>query len=514
MVQVTNHAGRNSVQAHKTQRTQHCLAAEQAGQCIFVPQPVLKCQHHCSGADQRSQQRGELIIGGGLQSNDHEVGMTDLGRIAGAARMHHKIAVPAFNAHSSFADLFVIGSQEEMHIKPCGSEFRPIKAANGSTPDHRHLHAATFDWNGRQGQAKTEAGTGDPKLDLPMTCTKIPTVGLFTIQSEFRYEIVRKIYEGGMGVVYEAEQIGTRDFVKRVAIKVIRQHYATQRQFIENFIGEAKLVADLIHTNIVQTYHLGETRGVYFIAMELIRGVNLEQFGQQLSDRRRQLPKELAIFIVSRVARGLAYAHAKTDKDGRPLGIVHRDVSFKNIMIANEGDVKLTDFGIAKARGFLVDQEGEVIAGKTDYMSPEQASFQITDKRSDLFSAGVVLAHLLLGRNIFAGATSEESRLRMLQLPIPDFRKLSDGIDDRLNEILQRALQRDVAQRYATADELLYDLEHYIYHSGYGPTNETLGRFMRELFGLVPSPAEVPHPARAETEVIESVRTYARPPVN
>src|SRR6186713_2206310 len=103
-----------------------------------------------------------------------------------------------------------------------------------------------------------------------------------------------------MGIIYEAEQHGARQFVKRLAIKVIRQNYASQKQFIENFIGEAKLVADLIHSNIVQTYHLGETRGVYFIAMELIRGVNLEQFGQQLHDKKRQLPKELAIFIVSR----------------------------------------------------------------------------------------------------------------------------------------------------------------------------------------------------------------------
>ena len=315
-------------------------------------------------------------------------------------------------------------------------------------------------------------------------------MGLFSIQNEFQYEIVRKIFEGGMGVVYEAEQLGARGFVKRLAIKVIRQNYATQKQFIENFIGEAKLVADLIHTNIVQTYHLGETRGVYFIAMELIRGVNLEQFAQQLTDMRRVLPKELAVFIVSRVARGLAYAHAKTDKDGKPLGIVHRDVSFKNIMIAFEGDVKLTDFGIAKARGFLVDNEGEVVAGKADYMSPEQANFQVTDKRSDLFSAGVVLAHLLLGRNVFKGATPEESRQRMMNLPIPDFCALDERIDARLNEILHRVLARDLDKRYPNGDELLYDLEHYIYHSGYGPTNETLGRFIRELFGqMAPPPA-------------------------
>jgi serine/threonine-protein kinase len=328
-------------------------------------------------------------------------------------------------------------------------------------------------------------------------------VALFTIQNEFRYEIVRKIFEGGMGVVYEAEQNGARQFVKRLAIKVIRQNYASQKQFIENFIGEAKLVADLIHTNIVQTYHLGESRGVYFIAMELIRGVNLEQFGQQLHDKKRQLPKELAIFIVSRVARGLAYAHAKADKDGKPLGIVHRDVSFKNIMIAFEGDVKLTDFGIAKAKGFLTDQEGEVVAGKADYMSPEQANFQITDKRSDLFSAGVVLGHLLLGRNIFKCATAEESRQRIMNMPIPDFRTLDSRIDDRLNEILHRCLSRDLAKRYAAADELLYDLEHYIYHTGYGPTNETLGKYIRELFdqpGPVPDQSQI----KTKTQLMEN----------
>src|SRR5277367_6970588 len=250
-----------------------------------------------------------------------------------------------------------------------------------------------------------------------------------------------------MGVVYEGEQNGARDFVKRVAIKIIRPNYASQKMFIENFIGEAKLVADLIHTNIVQTYHLGEAKGVCFICMELIRGVNLEQFTGQLEEKKRQLPKELAVFITSRIARGLAYAHAKTDKDGHPLGIVHRDISLKNIMIAFEGDVKLTDFGIAKARGFLQDNEGEVVAGKADYMSPEQANFKITDKRSDLFSTGVVLANLLLGYNIFKGATPEESRDRIMTLPLPNYTQLNPRIDERLNEILHRTLVRDLSKR-------------------------------------------------------------------
>src|SRR5450755_2657653 len=295
-----------------------------------------------------------------------------------------------------------------------------------------------------------------------------------------------------MGVVYEAEQHGAQNFVKRVAIKIIRPSFAVQKMFIENFIGEAKLVADLIHTNIVQTYHLGEVNGVCLIAMELIRGVNLEQFTQQLTEKRRVLPKELAVFITSRVARGLAYAHSKVDKNGKPLGLVHRDVSFKNIMIAFEGDVKLTDFGIAKAKGFLTDQEGEVVAGKADYMSPEQADFQITDKRSDLFSVGVVLSNLLLGRNIFKGESAEESRQRIMSQPIPDFRALDPRIDDKLNDILHHCLARDPARRYANADLLMYDLEYYIYHAGYGPTNEMLGKFIRELFGqLVPVASKI-----------------------
>lgn len=333
-------------------------------------------------------------------------------------------------------------------------------------------------------------------------------MSLFTIQSEFRYEIIGLIYEGTMGAVYEAEQHGAQGFVKNIAIKIIRPTFAGQPLFIENFIGEAKLVADLIHTNIVQTYHLGEssrllyaklgqsatvlnryiTPGaqVYFMAMELIRGVNLEEFVKKLAMKKMQLPTELAVFIVSRVARGLAYAHAKRDKAGRHLGIVHRDVSPKNIMIAYEGDVKLIDFGIAKAKGLIVANEGEEVTGKPEYMSPEQADFKVTDKRADIFSAGIVLAELLLGFNLFRAPTAEGARERILKMALPDFARLRADIDPRLNEILHRALARDPEKRYPNADEFLHDLEYHIYHKGYGPTNETIGRYIRELFEYKP----------------------------
>jgi len=308
-------------------------------------------------------------------------------------------------------------------------------------------------------------------------------VSLFTIEHAFQYEVVRQIAEGGMGIVYEAEQWGAHGFRKRVAMKVIRSQFASQAEFVENFIGEAKLVADLIHTNIVQTYHLGEEGGQVFIAMELINGVNLDTLIEQHDSKKRTLPVDLAVFIVSRVARGLAYAHAKRGADGKSLGIVHRDVSFKNVMIAFEGDVKLTDFGIAKARGFLKQEEGEIVVGKADYMSPEQADFQVTDSRSDIFSAGVVLAHLLLGTNLFHAETPEKSRERILGLPIPKFSDIDARIDRRLNQILQQMLERDPAKRYQSASELLGELERYLYEPGFGPTNEKLGIYVRDLFG-------------------------------
>ncbi|MBL9137830.1 MAG: serine/threonine protein kinase [Verrucomicrobiales bacterium] len=316
-----------------------------------------------------------------------------------------------------------------------------------------------------------------------MRTTIGPSVALFSINNKFQYDVVRQIAEGGMGIVYEAEQLGAHGFRKRVAMKVIRSQFASQPSFVENFIGEAKLVADLIHTNIVQTYHLGEAGGQVFIAMEYINGVNLDALLEQHASKERRLPVELAVFIVSRVARGLAYAHAKTDGQNHSLGIVHRDVSFKNVMIAFEGDVKLTDFGIAKARGFLKQEEGEVVVGKADYMSPEQADFQITDRRSDIFSAGVVLAHLLLGDNIFHGETPEESRDRILELPIPDFTQRDSRVDRKLDGILQRMLAREPSRRFQTADELLSALERYLYEPGFGPTNEKLGAYVRELFG-------------------------------
>ncbi len=296
--------------------------------------------------------------------------------------------------------------------------------------------------------------------------------------------MTRKIAEGGMGVVYEAQQLGAGNFRKVVAVKLIREEYSAIEEFQNNFIGEARLVADLIHTNIVQTYHLGQVGGQYFMVMEFVRGVNLEQFIDQHRKLGRPIPVDLAAFIISRIARGLAYAHAKCDREGRHLNIVHRDIGPKNVLIAFEGDVKLTDFGIAKALDLMYNEEGKVIAGKDEYLSPEQASYAITDARADLFPLGIVLTELLLGRNLFRSSDRTQSRRNILTMPIPQFAKLRPDVDPRLEAIIQRALQRDRDKRYQSAFEVLTDLELYLYSDRYGPTNEKLGVYLKDLFGV------------------------------
>ena len=311
----------------------------------------------------------------------------------------------------------------------------------------------------------------------------IAVAALKLIHNELHYELLRKIAEGGMGVVYEAHQYGAGNFHKLVAIKLIREEYSSISEFQKNFIGEARLVADLIHTNIVQTYHLGLVGGQYFMVMEFVSGVNLEQLLDRHRVLGRVLPVDFAVFIASRVARGLAYAHQKTDREGHHLNIVHRDVNPKNVMLAYEGDVKLTDFGIAKAFNLMYNEEGKVIPGKDEYCSPEQASYAVTDARADLFSLGIVLSELLLGRNIFRADDRLRSRKNILSMPIPRFAALRAGIDEKLEIILHRVLERDRNRRYQSASDFLTDLELYLYSDRYGPTNEKLGVYVRELFG-------------------------------
>ena len=241
-------------------------------------------------------------------------------------------------------------------------------------------------------------------------------------------------------------------------------------------------MADLIHANIVQTYHLGYAHKQYYMVMEYVHGVNLEQFMLQHRALGQDIPCDIAAFVISRISRALAYAHIHRDAEGKPLGIVHRDVSPKNIMLSYGGDVKLTDFGIAKAFNLMYSEEGEIIAGRSDYLSPEQARLEVTDPRADLFSCGVVLAEMILGYNPFLGETPEASRENICSMELPRWVDERPDIGRPLVRILEKALERPRESRYQKAPELMIELERLLYSKGYGPTNEKLASYLRSLY--------------------------------
>lgn len=325
--------------------------------------------------------------------------------------------------------------------------------------------------------------------------------------------ITRKIAEGGMGAVYEAQQRGAEGFEKTVAIKIMLSKL-TQKQFSELFVAEAKLVANLVHENIVQIYQLGRTPAGYYIVMEYVNGISLASFISYHRTLNIPLPEPLAVFITSRIARGLAYAHKRTDAAGNPLGIVHRDVCPSNIMITTEGLPKLGDFGVAKVTKSVLSRES-VFVGKLIYMAPEQARQQPVDFRADIFSLGAVLFELLARRPIRAPArnTTMAQAPALVKTPIP-WALLPRATSKDLRTILRKMLAMQTAHRYQDTDQLAHDLEYFIYRDGYGPTIQTLENYLRKHFNYLYLLKETrgDHQINDLTTVLRSARRAPRPP--
>lgn len=296
---------------------------------------------------------------------------------------------------------------------------------------------------------------------------------------------LRLIASGGMSHVYEAQHKGLGPFRKRVALKVIRPELCRIKAFRDNFMGEAMLMADLVHPNIVQIYHLGQKKGRYYMTMEYVDGLNLEDFIGLHRSKNHPIPVDLAAFITSRICRALAYAHRKRDDQGELLGIVHRDVAPRNILLGFEGDVKLADFGIAKALQLMYNREGHVIAGRTEYLSPEQARREVTDARADLFSCGVVLLELLLGYNPFEDEEEAQTRHNILHMPLPSVQRLRPEVTDELAQIVYTALARPCQERYPDAQAMLTALELHLYGKGYGPTHEKLAAYLDHFLHIL-----------------------------
>lgn len=263
------------------------------------------------------------------------------------------------------------------------------------------------------------------------------------------FRLVRKIAQGGMATVYEAEQLGPAGFAKRVALKVIHPHYAKERTWLQLFIDEAKLSANLVHGNIVQIYHLGEVEGQYYITMEYIKGPTLRSMIERHRELDRLIPTTIAAYVVSRVCRALDFAHNFAGPDGRRLDIVHRDVSPNNIMATWDGHIKLADFGIAKATTSIdpMDKSPMLMMGKKHYMSPEQILALAVDGRSDVFAMGVVLYELLTLEPLFYEDATELLIDEVTWRPLPSIREKVPSVPRAIEDVVMASLDRDPAHR-------------------------------------------------------------------
>jgi serine/threonine protein kinase len=295
------------------------------------------------------------------------------------------------------------------------------------------------------------------------------------------YELLEKVAVGGMAEVFKAKRKGVEGFEKVVAVKRILGHLSANKEFVDMFIDEAKMVAGLAHPNIVHIHDLGRINRSYYIAMEYVHGRDLRSILRRVRERGLQMPIDLGLLIASKVASGLEHAHAARNEDGRPMRIVHRDVSPQNILISFEGEVKLTDFGIAKAATKASTTERGALRGKLMYMSPEQASGMAMDHRSDLFSLGIVLYEMLTDQKPFTGGSDMSLLETVRQCHVSPPSSLNPRVGEKIERVVMKALRRDPEDRHRDAGALVRDLERLIQES-HPATSKDLARFLQILF--------------------------------
>jgi len=281
--------------------------------------------------------------------------------------------------------------------------------------------------------------------------------------ADHRYRVIKRLEAGGMAEVYLGEAQGLQDFKKRVAIKRVLPHLAKNESFIQMFLDEARLSAKLSHANIVTVFDISARDDTYFLIMEFVDGANLKRILESLQRRGRTFPLSEAIYVCAEACSGLQYAHELADENGKKLGIVHRDISPPNIMITNSGEVKVADFGLAKAGTQLSQTDPGVVKGKFSYLSPEAASGLEVDARADIFSLGIVLWEMLSGRRLFLGETDYATVKLIQQANIPRLGPLNTQVDEAFEEIMLRALARDRRARYQSAQEFGAALTGYLF---------------------------------------------------
>jgi serine/threonine protein kinase len=281
-----------------------------------------------------------------------------------------------------------------------------------------------------------------------------------------RYKVLEKVAAGGMAEVYRAESAGLEGFKKIVAIKRVLPHLSEKKQFIGMFLDEARVSAHLSHSNCVQVFDIGVGDNTYFIVMEYVDGSDLKGVIEYRRKLNQPFPVEEACLICVKICEGLAYAHELTDSKGESLHIVHRDMSPPNVLITRHGEVKIVDFGLAKANSQLERSEPGIIKGKFSYLSPEAAKGGTVDGRTDIFAVGIILWELLAGRRLFMGESDLET-VRMVQSArVPSIREINRGVSPELERVLMKALTEDPADRYQRARDFGRALNQLLFTMG------------------------------------------------
>jgi serine/threonine protein kinase len=298
-----------------------------------------------------------------------------------------------------------------------------------------------------------------------------------------KYILLERINVGGMAEVYKAKTVGVEGFEKIVAIKRILPSVAEDEEFIEMFVDEAKITSQLSHANLAQTFDLGKIDDTYYIAMEYVSGKDLRAVFERMKRRGERMPPPLCAYAMARVCEGLDYAHRKRDPNGSELNIVHRDVTPQNIVLSFEGEVKLIDFGIAKAANKITKTQAGILKGKFGYMSPEQVRGLPLDRRSDIFAAGVVLYELCTGERLFAGSSDFSVLEKVQQAKVTPPSQVEPSIPPKLERVMLKALAREPEDRYQQAADLAADLTRFLLElQPRNATRDDLTAFMKATF--------------------------------
>jgi serine/threonine protein kinase len=302
--------------------------------------------------------------------------------------------------------------------------------------------------------------------------------------AEQRYRVIDRLEAGGMAEVFRGEAVSVQGFKKQVAIKRVLPHLAQNKSFIRMFLDEARLGARLNHANIVTVFDIGAADNTYFIVMEYVDGANLKTVLETLKKLGQPVGLKEVLYVGMEICKGLSHAHDLRDDVGELLHIVHRDISPPNILITRGGEVKVTDFGLAKATTQLEKTDPGVVKGKFSYLSPEAAMGIEVDRRADVFAVGILLWEALSGRRLFLGESDYETVKKVQKAEVPSLRQFRPDVDEELDEILQKAMARDRDRRYQSAPELGDAIADYLFRHRLKVTSYDIARMMQGVVAV------------------------------